>query len=1000
MRSNHVIIGLGGTGGKIIRAFKKTVYQEFRSEKPDKVNIEYFYVDSSSEMMALDDPTWKILGKSVQLGKNQQLLIKGANLSVQLENINNFPGIKNWIGNKEQWKDILNTIVGEILGGQKRRLGRFLFSCKVNEFKQQLQVLVRDIQTKGGTAVTFHICCGLAGGTGGGSIVDVISQIRDMYPDPSLYRINIYALLPDTHPKPNWDTGNYHANGYAALMELNSLSVGRWEPHDISANKDRLKLTDPFNGCYLFINENENGLSIDVDKDISNIVADYLYQKMVAVGGWTSLGKMENAENGDGTPECASGTRIGERSKRFLTFGIKRLAIPEEEIREYLTYNFTRQASLQLQFNNWSDSIGFSDETKNVSFGEFVNQKETQQKWLLTDEHMCLSLGILPEEISNKKWKPINMDWQGVIPNFKEVVRQQDSKTWMNELSKLCENRFDQDFRGLGVRKFYETKASSYKDHAREIRKRIESDLFEEWKTGVKSMYDISRLLDALLTSLDERLKNVDEKAVKTKENAETVTKNITTNNKEWAKIGPLSSLFGKRDQLMDGQSICLQEYYISRTRFEGWQYAKGLYQQVVSEITSLRGEVSKCMSIITETVKESDDRIAERCADAGQDDLRKPIVRFYNPENVKEFTKLLIKDKKVQQIQANSVRTALIDQLGENPNFTAFNTRLPKQRLINILESKCEKEAVNAHNNLIATDKDKTRQLGVNIIEKLYKEFGGNEEGLKKYIDSLVGLAGNYLIFDPVEVNKSGQGIPMSPSKISQFTVIIPKTPELADFSEKLKNIFRASRQGAVEIIESDAKPNEIALVSLTNLFPLRFVKQLNFLKERYTARTTGSGAARAKLELHCEGDGTQHPELFVASSIDVKSKGLPYILMAKALNLIQQKQNPTTGKNELLLLTKDKDGYDNPPIKFGQNLVEAEDKIDAEIFEIIRSSVDEVIIKEYQHVDRQDELKKLILDEVLRVKTDRKEDFDDPIYQRFLNAGKKTAKIINMES
>jgi len=999
MSSNHVIIGLGGTGGKIIRAFKKTVYQEFRSEKPDKVNIEYLYVDSSSEMMALDDPTWKILGKSVQLGKNQQLLIKGTNLSTQLENINNFPGIKNWIGNKEQWRDILNSFVNEVLGGQKRRLGRFLLSCKINDFKQQLQILVRDIQTKGGTSVSFHICCGLAGGTGSGSIIDVTSQIREMYPDPSIYRVIIYALLPDTYPKPNWDTGNYHANGYAALSELNSLSVGRWEPHDISANKDRLKLTDPFNGCYLFINENENGLSVDVDKDTPNIVADYLYQKMIAVGGWTSLEKMENAENGDGTPECTPGTRIGERSKRFLTFGIKRLAIPEEEIREYLTYNFTRQASLQLQFNNWSDSIGFSDESKNVSFGEFVNQKETQMKWLMTDEHICLSMGILPEEISNKRWKPINIDWQEVIPNLKEVVRQQSSQIWLDELSKLCEKRFDQDFRGLGVRKFYETKSSNYKDHVREIRKRVEADVFDEWKNGTKSMHDISRLLDALLTSLDERLKIVDEKIVKANENAEISGQKIAANNKEWAKIGPLAAAFGKRKSLMDAQSSCLQEYYIYRTRFEGWQYAKGLFQQLMSEITSLRGEVSKSMSIIAEAVKEFNDRISERCADVGKDDLRKPIVRFYNPENVKEFAKLLVKDKKVQYMQANSVRLALIEQLGENPNFTAFNTRLPKQRLINILELKCEEEAVNAHNNLIATDKDKTRQLGVNIVEKLYKEFGGNEEGLKKYIDSLVGLAGNYLIFDPVEVNKSGQGIPSSPSKVSQFTVIMPKTPELADFSEKLKQIFRSSRKGSVEIIESDAKPNEIALISLTNLFPLRFVKQLNFLKERYEIRITGSGASRAKLELHCEGDGTEHPDLFVASSEGLRQKGLPYVLIAKALNLIQQNQSPTTGKSELVLLTKNKDGYDNPPIRLGQNLIEAVDKIDAENFEIIRLSVEEALAEEYQHVDKQSELKKLILDEVERVKAERKGDFNDPVYQRFLDAGKRTVKIINKE-
>ena len=40
-----------------------------------------------------------------------------------------------------------------------------------------------------------------------------------------MYRIVIYAQLPEEIPNPNWDTGNYHANGYATLMELNALGA-------------------------------------------------------------------------------------------------------------------------------------------------------------------------------------------------------------------------------------------------------------------------------------------------------------------------------------------------------------------------------------------------------------------------------------------------------------------------------------------------------------------------------------------------------------------------------------------------------------------------------------------------------------------------------------------------------------------------------------------------------------------------------------------------------
>ena len=48
---NHLIIGLGGTGGKVIRSLRKTIYQEFRNTPPEQVNIQYLYVDSDTAMM-------------------------------------------------------------------------------------------------------------------------------------------------------------------------------------------------------------------------------------------------------------------------------------------------------------------------------------------------------------------------------------------------------------------------------------------------------------------------------------------------------------------------------------------------------------------------------------------------------------------------------------------------------------------------------------------------------------------------------------------------------------------------------------------------------------------------------------------------------------------------------------------------------------------------------------------------------------------------------------
>jgi hypothetical protein len=1002
MSANHLIIGLGGTGAKIIRSFRKTIFQEFRKENPDGANLAYLYVDSSSELMSIDDPSWKILGTSVQLNKKSQLLIQDANLATRLENINNYPGIKPWIGNTDQWKDILGTIIGETLGGQKRRLGRFLFSCKVDKFKQQVQSLIRDLQATGTADTTFHICCGLAGGTGSGSLIDAISQIRDTYPDSRRYRIIVYALLPETYPNPNWDTGNYHANGYAALLELNALSVGRFEPTDLTGIKDRLKLMDPFNGCYLFTNENENGLTVDVDIELPNIVADFLYHKIIAVRNvsWPTLGRMENAENGDGTAEKAAGTNNPERSKRFLTFGIKRLAIPEQEISEYLTYNFARQAALQLRFNNWSDTNGFNDEAKNQDFNEFVKQKETQYKWALSDDHLALSVGILPEDVSNKKWKPINNEWQDVIPNFKSLVREKRRETWLDELAKLCEKRFDQDYRGLGVRNFYKAKLKAKKEHVKEIRRRIEEDIFNEWKNGVKSTYDISRLLAAVLDATEERLKGLDDRITQVKDNEEKAANEVKVNNEDWARMGFFGkNVFGKPDSLLDTQGEALLEQYTYRTRKEALAFSKQLIEELIVEITDLKGEVDKCTSIISEAIKKYNDRIAERITDDGSIDLREQLVRFYSPELVRTITKNLIKDENEQRTQTNRVRMSLIGRLGENPNFALFNQRIGVPALVDVLDDECARNARIAHNNLVQNPKEKL--LGVSIIERLKERYAGGSQELKSYVTELVSRAGNYISFEASEVGKKSSGIATgAQTAVSMMSVIMPKAPEEAEFVSRLKGVFQGSRSGEVEIIDSDVRPNEIVLVSLTNLFPLRYVRQLGFLKQKYDLKINGSNAQRAKLELHLEGDGSQHPKLFVLSKGEGDDAAIPYLLLAKSLGLIQQAPNPKTGATEMLLVAKDEDGFDTVPIYLGKSFIESTDKLNEGDADLIREYVRVLLqTREYSLEAKRLEIQKAVVADVENIKVERGNNIQDEVYKRFLEGGKTAVKILKRE-
>jgi hypothetical protein len=84
---NHLLIGLGGTGIRVIRSFRKSMYLAYRDHSPDGLVLDYMLVDSDASSFRDSDPSWMVLGQSVQLPKKNQLLIAQANLISVIDNL-------------------------------------------------------------------------------------------------------------------------------------------------------------------------------------------------------------------------------------------------------------------------------------------------------------------------------------------------------------------------------------------------------------------------------------------------------------------------------------------------------------------------------------------------------------------------------------------------------------------------------------------------------------------------------------------------------------------------------------------------------------------------------------------------------------------------------------------------------------------------------------------------------------------------------------------------
>ncbi len=1003
MVENHILIGLGGTGGKILKAFRKRYFLEYSKESRKTTPWGFVYVDSSDELMKPNDISWKVLGEDAQLGQEHFVFIKGADLGSQLDNVNSFPGIKQWIGDRKLWNNLVGSYGSDGAAAQKRRLGRFLFACNVNKYESVLKNQVAYSKSVSGYEnTTFHIVTGLAGGTGSGSIVDVIAQTRKYYTDNTKFKIMIYLLVPEQSPLPGWDAGFYHANGYAALQELNALHTknfgqinGKTTPHDISGEFERVPIENVdriFNGGFLFTNVNENGVAVDTNKDLPDIVSDFLHhiinikptgndeidRKIKDPITFENIDQFEKELNEKAkTPESA----FPVRTRRFGSFGIKRIIHPEEEITEYISYSFSRQSLLQLKYNNWNDDFGFSDEPKNEDYHAVVNDKANQTAWMLTDDHLMLNLPIL-ESDKEQRWKKIKDDWDGIIPQLADAAWEKGEAEAARELGLLCDLRFDQRFRNHGVVKFYADKLKAKKDITREIVKQIEKSIYADWSTGQKSTHDLIRMMDTLINHTESRIKDINAKVSKKNEEVEQLQVMKSQSELKYKDVGLLSKVFGGKKNAYEEHCVLLKTLYTKKTELEALRFASKLIVEIIQEMQILSGTIREFNDTLASSISNSEKLIASRCKDGKMttQSFNESIVKYYDSEDVRQFTQKVIRNQDIQKNQTANLRKSITSLAGSEPSFSKLLENVNPDRLLEIFDTESRESAVAAHNELNVSKKDKL--IGVNIIEKLYEQYGGQEKQaeLNDFARNIIQKSGIYLNFDKTEVLRNLPNQSATPKKglsvlKSSVIVSIPPCPELKGFIDDLKDAFKRNVSGDIVVAfdELSTKMNEITALSVTYCFSLRMVEHMKFLKQKYELKLNEQNAAFNKLVLHLDGDGTQYPKIVLESSTAGRNKyisdNIGKSILAIGMDIIKhQSREDGTGRNAYSIIETNEYGMPMPPTIMSETVVGmieylGQDFDNGENFaEKILPKIDNKLKGDFLHIEKRKELITLI--------------------------------------
>lgn len=1024
--ANHLVIGLGGTGGSVLCALRKRIYEEFRSiDKTGNAHIEYLYVDSSLADLNNED-NWQVLGTSVQLSPAQRLSINGIGAGV-LDNLDQYPGINSFINRRDEamLKDGIGAIISEGIGGQRRRFGRMLIANNMcglpqNTFVGQVHARVRALkEMEDVDDVTFHICAGLGGGTGSGSIVDAVAQIRNEFQrtgdDRSKFKIQLYLYVPEKIIQiPGGEDSNrfYQPNGYAALLELNAMSVGRYLPTDVKGNTDEygnvrrlLGGQDAFDMAYLYTNVNEAGKEVNIHKVLPGIVGDFLFQKIIVSS--TSGGRMSRLETNENNGLLPEMNEINEpvHSRRFMTFGVKRIEYPETEVVEYGAYHMARQASMQMLYGLWDDARGYIECTEDMVGKEYVELMEKASEVennLLSDDYLTLGKPLPSIEKHVTNWRPVVQGWEFYTDRYKQNVQNEYSKKeWLEEFNQLCVEFYDNMYRGCGVKKFYINYESQISGFAEEICRRIENNLFDSWRQGNMSVIEVHKYIKVLAAKCEERVDGYKHKINKLSTYLnEDLAAQVDNIRNEWNNIGWLRDAVTNASVKTFGSFVDVKREQLTlMTEIVAYGYAVKLLSEVVNMLTLLNtNTVEPLMRVFEEFASVMKKQAEEKCklSDIENNDMKGEVVKEYDPRQVRDTVQGFLKNRENQKVHATGLRSDIINAAGAtNVSFSLLAKKINLSALKEITLKSCIEKS---RDELDAYSKKNPnlRLVNVNILDKLRNTECSTSEKRKRFVKEIYNAAQSFLTFNSSEEGKGSPETAANHQKIIQISLPLYEDDDtfrnefIRDFGDSGKIVFNKDSDVSVNF-----KSNQIVVVTAHSGFPLRYVDNLRVLKEKYDVLTRSDVN---RMVVHTESFAKELPGLFNRSKEESEKSLMPIVLLAYALgNIIVTREDVETGEKIMCFAgEKNRLGRISRWIAVGDDMVATLKELSKQTRALDAASLKNAVLEEmnanYKHIEKRKQLMLKLgetLDNVLLPLVNGNE--NNPVFVAFNKAAEK---------
>jgi hypothetical protein len=868
---NHLFIGLGGQGGKSISELQKVFLnrtEDAKAMKDSGQKWDFLYIDSSRDVTN-ERRNWVHFGQDLKLKPSSFLYLKDDGVSIDARAMAQRPDVARWIGEVERLQAFLEGTQGIQGANQRRRLGRLLFARNADRIRKAVCEDKITPMLSSAYQCAIHIFASLAGGTGSGGIVDLLTMLRTEYTNANVetgFPVFLYLYITDRDFE-EAKAGYFHENQCAALRDINALCCGKFRPNLLGSagGANRFSGDEPVTQIILSSHLSNKNQMLSLSQQ-HQIVAEAAFERIYSyVSGHLDTIQQKAVTGEDGLANWP-GEPTGnlQRSFRFGSVGMRRWEVPIEEVRELLACDLLAASYRKLLYHNWSETMGF------------VGEKLASAIPGYTEALSELSSIVDAERISNTELpvliEALNSDFSRVNSGkMREGFKDLDLSTYEDELRQ----RYTSALNDQGVDSVFRGFTASRDDRVKRIKDRIHGVIRNAW-TRKDQALGLGYVHD-LLIDLQEKVRQAASNDVVASVGNDAIRRRMDMRKAEWLKMTLLSRPFKQEAlalaQLEDLSSI-LRDDLRKRAKKEDVELmnlAIGILGQLASDYQLASGKMQEWCGDIEKRRDQLHRDLTQLRRDPGQG---QESVVANKAELSMENLETHIKD---QRLEASLIRNTCDELLDRSILGTLGSDQIPRlgrltddQRiqLRESAESILFKRVEQIHDSIRGrTHRDSV--ITGNVLDIVQKRHGEDPERFNVELLAFINSASCNLALSTSELQPKAlrQDPRMRSMPRAGLVIGLPNGhPFGPKFAEMVKPLLDAGNT-AVQGVYYHDDPTQIRMLSVTYWMAARFSTCIHRLETMYRDALASDydGDTKYFTNIDSSGEAGQRPSLLL---------------------------------------------------------------------------------------------------------------------------------------